>query len=399
MPIADANPLLQRANKVLAPVLGHYTDIPIARGKGMTLYGMDGTPYLDFSAGIAVVATGHCHPHVVKAICRQAKLLIHACAGVVYYEPNIALAEKLATLVPFSQAKTFFSNSGSEAVEGALKLARYVTGRTKLVAFQGAFHGRTLGALSLTSSKQKYRDGVAPLLPDTHIVPYSLADIEALNPETIAAVIIEPVIGEGGYTPVEKDFMAALRWFCRQHGILLIFDEIQTGMGRTGKWFAFEHYGVHPDILVLAKGLASGMPLGAIVADASVMDRWSTGAHGGTYTGNPVACAAGLATIETIERERLLDNAEKQGAYLLLRLQKLQKKNPVIRDVRGLGLMIALEFENAEIAKAIRMACLGKGLILITCGAHDQVIRLAPPLIVKKKHIDQMLGILEAVIS
>ncbi|MFH1429838.1 MAG: aminotransferase class III-fold pyridoxal phosphate-dependent enzyme [Candidatus Margulisiibacteriota bacterium] len=388
------HPLVQRADKVLASVLGHYTELPVTHGEGTYLFGMDGKRYLDFATGIAVTSTGHCHPKVSKAICDQAKKLIHACAGVVYYEPNIALAEKLAAITPFENAKTFFTNSGSEAIEGALKLARYTTKKPKLVAFQGGFHGRTFGALSLTSSKKKYSEGYEPRLPDTHIIPMDISALDALGPDKIAAVLIEPIQGEGGYIPAPKEFLQALRKYCSDNNILLIFDEVQSGMGRTGKWFAGEHYNVKPDILVLAKGIASGMPLGAFIADASLFDRWPTSAHGGTYTGNPVACAAALATIDVIKSEKLLNHVTSVGEFIQKELAKLQADCPDIKDVRGMGLLIGIEFDNAETVTKVRKQCLEKGLILISCGIHDQVIRFVPPLNVTRIQVQSALSIL-----
>ena len=388
--------LVKRANKVLAPVLGHYTEAPISHGKGCYLYGPENKKYLDFAAGIAVNATGHCHQLVSSAIAKQANKLIHACAGVVYYEPNIALAEKLSEITPFNNAKTFFTNSGSEAVEGALKLARYVTGKKKLVALKQGFHGRTFGALSLTSSNMKYQQGYDPILPDTIIIEKNIESLEKLPGAEIAAIILEPIQGEGGYIPLDKDFLAAIRDFCDKNNILLIFDEIQSGVGRTGQWFACNHFGIKPDVLLLAKGIASGMPLGAIIADASIMDKWDTGAHGGTYTGNPVACAAALATIEVIEKENLLENATQQGAFLLVELQKLQSNYPhIIKEVRGLGLMIGVEFFDLDIVKTIRQKSLEQGLIVISCGAKGQVIRLCPPLIVTTEQSRISLEILK----
>ncbi|MFC1477852.1 aspartate aminotransferase family protein [Candidatus Margulisiibacteriota bacterium] len=397
---SQKNPLVQRADKVLAPVLGHYTELPVSHGEGTYLYSMDGKRYLDFATGIAVASTGHCHPKVTKAICDQAKKLIHACAGVVYYEPNIALAEKLAEITPFDNAKTFFTNSGSEAIEGAIKLARHTTKKTKLVSFQGGFHGRTFGALSLTSSKKKYAEGYDPLLPDTHIIPMEISALEELGPKQIAAVLIEPIQGEGGYIPVPKEFLQALRKFCSDNNILLILDEVQSGMGRTGKWFACEHYDIKPDILVLAKGIASGMPLGAFIADAALFDRWPTSAHGGTYTGNPVVCAAALATINVIKSEKLLAHVTAIGEHILNELTKLQTDCPLIKDVRGLGLLIGIELDNAESVKKVMKLCLEKGLILISCGVNDQVIRVVPPLNVTRIQVQSALTILrDAVLS
>ena len=394
--------LVTRANKVLSPVLGHYSELEVTHGEGCYLYGSDGKKYLDFAMGIATASTGHCHPKVVKAIQDQAAKLIHACAGVVYYEPNIALAEKLAEITPFEQAKTFFTNSGSEAVDGALKLARYVSKKPGLVSLKGGFHGRTFGALSLTTSKMKYQEGYAPLLPETYTVETikELDELVSVQKKAIAAFILEPVQGEGGYTPVPSKVMEELRAYCTKHNILLILDEVQTGFGRTGKWFACEHSGVKPDILVLAKGIASGMPLGAIVAEASLMDQWSTGAHGGTYTGNPVSCAAALATIDVIAKE--LPTITERGESLLQKLSVVKthcNASLPIMSVHGLGLMIGISFENAEIVKNVRKKCLEKGLILISCGLKDEVIRLCPPLNVTKIQIHEALTTLETILK
>ncbi|MFA5929061.1 MAG: aminotransferase class III-fold pyridoxal phosphate-dependent enzyme [Candidatus Margulisiibacteriota bacterium] len=377
--------LVERAKKVMSPALGHYTELPVTHGKGVYLFDEQGNKYLDLAAGIAVALTGHSHPKVVKAISQQAKKLIHACAGIVYYEANVELAEKLAQITCFPQAKTFFSNSGSEAIEGAVKLARYVTHKPGLVAFAGGFHGRTFGALSLTSSKAKYLEGYAPLLPDVTILPKELDALKSIDPSRTAALLIEPVQGEGGYLPCSKEFLQGLRNFCSANNIMLIFDEVQCGLGRTGKWFAYEHYDLKPDILVLAKGIASGMPLGAIIADASIMDQWKPSAHGGTFTGNPVCCAAGLATLAVVEEEKLLENTTEVGRYLLESFTKSMKKCRILKDVRGLGLMIGLELESNEQVKKVLELCLQQKVILISCGLHDQVVRLAPPLILKMK--------------
>lgn len=392
--------LESRAAKVLSPALSHYTSLEIERGRGAYLFSKDGKKYLDFACGIAVTNLGHCHPKVVAAAVKQAEKLIHACAGIVYYEANILLAEKLSKICPAGMTMSFFCQSGAEAVEGAVKLAKYVKNKPGIIAFEGAFHGRTLGALSLTTSKQKYRDRYEPLLPNVFTAPYSkensLPEVEKMiKANRIAAVIVEPVQGEGGYIVPSKEFLSGLRSLCNKYEVFLIFDEVQTGLGRTGKMFASEVFGVYPDIMALAKGLASGFPLGAIVAKESIMKQWSPGAHGSTMSGNPVSCAAAVATLDVIEGEKLSEAAVKMGGYLRAKLDKMKKDHPSIVDVRGLGLMIGVEFKDGAAAKHIMEACLKGGLILISCGTRDQVIRFIPPLIVTKEQIDTAASIFE----
>ncbi len=365
---------------VLSPVLSHFTSLDIAYGKGCYLYDSAGRSYLDFASGLGVASTGHCHPTVVRAIQKQAETLIHACAGVVYYEPNVALAEKLVSKMGLDSV--FFTQSGTEAVEAALKLAMYISKKKKLLHFRGGFHGRTLGALSVTTSKEKYREGYA-LLSETMCLPYP-CDFRGVDLEGVAAAIVEPVLGEGGYIPAPASFLKDLRRVCDENGILLIFDEVQSGMGRTGYWAAFQHYGVTPDILCLAKGIASGMPLGACMAGRSLMERWTPGAHGGTYGGNPVTCAAGLATIDVLED--VLPRVRALGQRALSYI-----KERVSEDVRGLGFMIGIELESAERVKAVREACLDRGLLVISCGVKDNVIRLIPPLVIDEA--DLMKGV------
>jgi 4-aminobutyrate aminotransferase len=386
-----------RAKKVLSPVLGRYfPDFEVEKGKGCYLYGTDGKKYLDFSAGIAVCSTGHAHPHVVAATKKQIKNLIHICIGIAYYEPYVALAEKLSKIVPIKNAQFFFCQSGSEAVEAAIKLAKYASKKPGLVAIRGGFHGRTLGALSLTTSKMKYREGYEPLVPKVYIAQQDLKALENIfKTKDIAAVIVEPIWGEGGYVVMPAKFMRGLRKLCSKYSVLLIFDEVQTGVGRTGKWFAAQHFGVRPDILCMAKGIASGFPLGAIAASDKIMKKWSPGAHGGTFGGNPVCCAGAIATLEVIQKEKLLQNANRLGNYLKKELIKLQGKYPIIKDVRGLGLMIGVDFKDAAVTKKIMNYCLQNGLVLISTGADGTVIRFVPPLIVKKKQIDQALQIFE----
>jgi 4-aminobutyrate aminotransferase len=389
--------LTRRAKKVLSPVLASYfPGFEVERGQGCNLFGTNGKKYLDFSAGIAVCSTGHAHPKVVAAAQKQLKKLIHICIGVAYYEPYIALAEKLSKIVPIKNAQFFFCQSGSEAVEAAIKLAKYATKKPGLVAIRGSFHGRTFGALSLTTSKMKYREGYQPLLPKVYIAKPDLRSIEKLLKEKkIAAVILELILGEGGYLLLPKPFVRGVRKLCNKYKALLILDEIQSGIGRTGKWFAAEHFGVKPDILCMAKGIASGFPLGAIAAPAKIMKKWSPGAHGGTFGGNPVCCAAAIATLEVIQKGKLLQNAARLGNYLKQALQKLQVKYPMIKDVRGIGLMIGVDFKDSGMVKKIMNDCLKNGLVLIPTGANGTVFRFVPALIVKKKEIDQALNIFE----
>jgi len=397
------NNLKARGLKVMSPVLGKYfDDFEIAGGSGGYLNGLDGKKYLDFATGIACAVTGHCHPKVVTAIKRQAEKLIHVCIGVAYYEPYVRLAEELARIVPIKNAQSFFCQSGSEAVEAALKLAKYVTRKPGIIAFQGAFHGRTLGALSVTTSKMKYRDGYEPLIPNVYIAPFDLkvvAGILKSHPDQIGGMIIEPILGEGGYLTVPKKFLQGLRKLCDQKKVMLIFDEVQTGLGHTGKWFACQHTGVTPDIIALAKGIASGLPFGACIASAEVMGKWSPGAHGSTFGGNPVGCAAAIATIEVIKAEKMLPNTEKQGKYLLGKLKELRKKFPVIKEVRGLGLMIGVDFSASEPVKKIINYCLAKQLVLISTGGDGTVIRFIPPLNVTREQVDQALRVFAAALA
>ena len=401
--------LVERGDVVLAPVQGHYSQIPIQSGKGCYLTGLDGTTYLDFAAGIAVAATGHCHPKVVEAISNQAKTLIHACQGVVYYEPHIQLAETLGAILGHGLTSAFFTQSGAEAVETALKLAKYITKKHKVIAFKGSFHGRTMGALSVTSSKDKYREGFGPMVEGVTFFPFPYLYRNPWEPdsplteETIlrdldthleqhhhetAAVIIEPFLGEGGYYPASTSFLKSLRDVCDRYNILLIFDEIQTGIGRTGKWFCFQHHGVVPDIITLAKGLASGMPLGACISTQEHMKKWPTGAHGTTYGGNPVTCAAALATIEVVSD--ILTQITPVGKAGIDYLKDALKGHKCVGDIRGMGLMIGVEFvsnrqtkePDSGVTKEILKRCHEQGLILISCGVDDNVLRIMPPLII-----------------
>jgi 4-aminobutyrate aminotransferase len=363
-----------------------YRIVPV-RGEGSMVEDIDGNRFLDFAAGIAVNSTGHSHPDVVAAIAEQAATLIH-CASSDYYLPVYAeVARELDRIAPISgPTRAFLCNSGAEAVESAMKLARYVTGRQAFIAFLGAFHGRTYGAVSLTGSKAEYRAQYAPLLPGVYHVPFGNAGIDELEQRVlrrlvpaneIAAIFVEPIQGEGGYVVPEPDFLPRLRRLCDEHGILLVADEIQSGMGRTGKWWAIEHWGVEPDVLLAAKGIASGLPLGAMIARSELMS-WPAGAHGSTFGGNPVSCAAALVTIRLIEREYMA-NAAARGKQLIEGLQQLVwRHDRIVRDVRGKGLMIGIEFDSGRTANAVEEECFQRGLLVLTAG--EVVVRVSPAL-------------------
>lgn len=405
---------LARDADVLAPVLPRYYDVVAARGEGSWLYDIEGRRYLDLAAGIAVNSTGHCHPHVVDAVIRQAKALLHT-SVVVHHQRNVELAERIGQLCPFiEQPQVFFGNSGAEAVDGAVKLGRKLTGRPGVVAFERAFHGRTLGATSLTTAKSSYRDGYEPLLPGVHIAPYclphehatsdeavetALAGLDAvltreISPSAVAAMIVEPVLGEGGYVPPPRRWLEGLRQRCDRHGILLVFDEVQTGAGRTGRPFAAETYGVDPDIVLFGKGIGSGLPIGGIVAGRALMQRWPTGSHGSTFGGNPVACAAALATLDVLDGEGCYDAAGSLGRDALQYLQSKLDQIAVVEDVRGLGLMLGIELADADAARAVRDRCLGDGVIVLSCGPGDNVLRLAPPLTISEPDLRHGLEVL-----
>jgi 4-aminobutyrate aminotransferase len=408
---------LARERAHLSQVLYRYTPLVIDHAQGSYLYTVDGRRILDFASGIAVTNLGHGHPEVLKAAHAQLDKLVHT-SVVAHHQPAIQLAERIAALAPGKLDKVFFANSGAEAVEGAIKLARYVTGRPALIGFQGAFHGRTYGALSLTASKGYYRERYEPLLPAVYHAPYPYAyrnptgpgEAATLDyvfnaidemldtrvpPRNVAAFIVEPVLGEGGYVVPPAAFMPRLRALCDEHGILLIADEVQSGYGRTGKMFASEHTKVVPDIMTLAKSIASGLPLSAIVASSKLMDQWEPAAHGSTFGGNPVSCAAGIATLDVFEREGTIKNAVARGADLMRRLRDLQQQVPAIGDVRGLGLMIGVELvktdgtPDKELQKQIRKVCLDSGMVVLSCGPHDNVLRLVPPLNLSQAELDE----------
>jgi 4-aminobutyrate aminotransferase len=397
-------------------------------GRGMILIDVDGNEFLDFCAGIAVCSTGHCHPEIVKAIQNQAAKLIHMSGTDFYYRVQSDLAKKLNALAPgLHKNRVFFTNSGAEAVEAAIKLARYKTKRSRLIAYIGAFHGRTLGALSLTGSKIIQRQGFAPLLQGVTHIPYPycyrcqfgkkygscnlecFAHLEGIlfqktvPPSEVAAIFIEPIQGEGGYVVPPKEYLARLQQLAGRHGILIVADEVQSGMGRTGKMFACEHFDFEPDIICLAKGIASGLPLGAIIARKEIMD-WPPGSHASTFGGNPVACAAALKTIELLEKG-LLENAASMGKYLIGKLKLLQKKHPCIGDVRGRGLMAGIEIvkdrktrePDPGLREKIVDMAFYKGLLILGCGPNS--IRFSPALIVEKQHVDCCLSIIDGILT
>ncbi len=415
--------LIAKAKKVITPALRIHTDIIVKNARGISVEDASGRKYMDFSSGLATTNTGHNHPAVTDAIKRQAESLVHS-GCIFYYEPLIVLAEMLKKVTPPGIEMFFFSNSGAEAVEGALKLARTHTGRQGVIAFTGCFHGRTFGAMSLTTSSIRYRRNYQPFVPSVYHSPYPYCyrcffgqkpdtcnmdcyeHLERLfkhliHPEEVACMIIEPVLGEGGYVVPPADFLGNLRVLCDRWGILLILDEVQSGMGRTGRWFASEHFSVIPDVMTIAKGVASGMPLSAVAAKAEIMSAWPPGAHGTTFGGNPVSCAAAIATLKVIEDEGLLENAGRIGEYALERLNVMKEKYSCIGDVRGLGLMIGIEFVKeggepfTEGLQKVLDHCLERGLILIECGVDKNVLRLAPPLTVQREEMDKGLDILE----
>jgi 4-aminobutyrate aminotransferase len=421
--MSDSCDVVKRAGIVFTPALHLYYPISIVRGEGVFVYAADGKRWMDFSSGLAVLAVGHNHPRVVAAAQKQMENLIHT-GGVYFNETAVAAAEKLLSITPPGLDRLFFSNSGAEAVEGALKVARYVTGRQGIISFTRAFHGRTLGALSVTTSSAAYRKHYHPLLPSVYQAPYPycfrcpfrqkpetcglccLDDLKdtlkhRIPADEVAAVIIEPFLGEGGYFPAAPAFLSALRELCDRHGILLIFDEVQSGMGRTGLWFASEIAAIVPDILTVAKGIASGFPLSAVVARKEIMDQWPSGAHGTTFGGNPVSCAASIATIGVIQDESLLEKATSRGAMIIERLQRLAVKYPVIGQVRGNGFMIGIEFVLPDCApdqdscEKVINYCLERGLILISCGIDRNVIRFIPPLTTTDQELETALTIFE----
>ncbi len=384
-----------------------YPIVPV-RGEGLTVEDIDGNLFLDFAAGIAVTSTGHSHPAVVARIQDQAAELVHFSASDFYLPIYAETCEAIARIAPISGRKrVYLGNSGTEVVEASIKLARHVTGRPYVVAFLGAFHGRTYGSVSLTASKAKYHAGFGPLLPGVYHAPFGRVEdlrwfdevlfARLVPADEVAAVIVEPIQGEGGYIVPEDGFLEGLREICDRHGILLIADEIQSGAGRTGKMWAVDHWGIEPDILLTAKGIASGMPLGALVARAELLEHWGPGAHGSTYGGNPVACAAALATIELLEGG-LVDNARVRGEQAMAGLGSLADEYPgVVAEVRGKGLMIGVEFDTPQRAEAVQWACFQKGLLVLECGVS--AVRLAPALIVSEAEMAIGVGLFREAVA
>lgn len=430
LPGVKAKAAVDADTKWMSPSYTRSYPLVAKRGRGIRIEDVDGNEFLDLAAGIAVCSTGHCHPEVVKAIQDQAAELIHMSGTDFYYEGMVQLAERLSAIAPMpGPHKFYYGNSGAEAVECALKLARYHTGRQNIIAFFGAFHGRTMGALSLTASKPQQRRRFAPMLPGvTHVrYPYAYRGCSGgpqeeeafalgcaryieeklfkttLPPEEVAAIFVEPIQGEGGYVVAPAIFMQELRRICDQHGILLVADEVQSGAGRTGKWWAIEHTGVQPDILCIAKGIASGMPLSVCMTRADIMD-WVPGSHASTYGGNPVAIAAAMATLNVLEREGMA-NAAKVGDAMMHRLRQWPKKHPIVGEVRGRGLMIGIEIVKdqqsrepaGEWRNQIEYLAYERGLLILGCG--ETSIRLAPPLIIKQEEADVALDILEECIA
>jgi 4-aminobutyrate aminotransferase len=405
----------------LSPALKQATPVQVARGEGVHVYDLDGRRYLDFTAGIGVTSTGHCHPRVVAAAQEQVATLIHGQYTTVMHQPLLRLAERLGDVLPAGLDSVFFLNSGSEAVEASVRLARQATGRPLVVAFDGGFHGRTMGAAALTTSGSKIRAGIGPLMGGVAFAPFPYAFrygwsedetvafclreldrllVTAAPAADVAAFVIEPVLGEGGYVPTPPAFLAGLRERADALGLLLIADEVQTGFGRTGKFWGHQHVeGLAPDILITAKGLASGFPLSGIAAREELMAKAWPGSQGGTYGGNAVACAAALATLDVIEGEGLVANAAEQGLRLRDGLQKVAADQPGIADVRGLGLMVGNEFctpdgaPDTAAATRAHAAAAEKGLLLLTCGPHGNVVRMIPPLIVTAEQVDEAAAI------
>ena len=423
-----ARAIVERDAAVVSPSYPRCAPFVMARGEGAVVEDVDGNVYLDFGAGIAVAATGHSHPDVVRAITDQASRFLHISSDY-YHEPQVALGELLASIAPIGdRAKTFFSNSGTEAVEAAIKLARYHTKRFNIIAFLGSFHGRTLGSLALTTSRTVQRRGFGPMAPGVFHAPYanpyrcplpagdaasctreSLAYIEnqiltqLVSPDEVAAIVVEPIQGESGYVVPQPEFLQGLAAIAAQHGMLFVVDEVQSGIGRTGKMFAIEHAGVQPDIIIAAKGIASGLPMGVTISREDVMD-WPVGAHSNTFGGNPIACAAALETIKLVQNG-LMQNAADVGQFLHGALEELARRHRLVGDVRGCGLMIGIELVRNRQTKeratserdALVMAAFRRGLLVLAAGANT--IRLSPPLVITKQHAETAVGILDAALT
>ena len=415
------NTLYEQNFPHMAPVWTRIFNFVADRAEGSYIYTDDGRKLLDFTCGIGVTNTGHCHPKVVEAIREQAGLFLHAQANLVIHKPMLQLIEELRTIAPPSIDSFYFANSGAEALENAIKMARVATGRQNVIVFSGSFHGRTAGTMVLTTSKTVYRTGFGPLPSGVFVSPfpyafrlkmteaeaseYALEQLEYLlasqtAPKETAAILVETVLGEGGYVVPPKSFMKGLREICDRHKIMLIFDEVQSGFGRTGKWFALEHFEVVPDIITAAKGLASGMPLSGVFTRTDIMLKLDVGSIGGTYGGNAVACAAGVATIRALREDKMLENAHERGIQLMTGLRKFQEEYPQIGDVRGLGLMIGTEFivdgradKAKQLVKDVIHTAEEKGLLLLSCGTYDNTVRFIPPLNVSSEQIHDGLRI------
>ena len=404
----------------LSQILKQATGVVVERGEGVHLFDEEGRRYLDFTAGIGVTSTGHCHPRVVAAAQEQVAKVIHAQYTTVMHRPLLTLTERLSEVLPAGLERVFFSNSGSEAIESALRLTRQATGRPNIVVFHGGFHGRTVAAASLTTSGTKFRAGFSPLMAGVHVSPFpdpthfgwtqeeatdfALKQLDFTlqtmsSPQDTAAFFVEPVLGEGGYVPANERFLAGLRERADKYGILLVIDEVQTGWGRTGKFWGHDHFGVQPDVLVTAKGIASGFPLSAIAASEELMAKAWPGSQGGTYGANAVGCAAALATLDVIEDEKLVQNAADRGDDLRSALSGVAAKHDQITDVRGLGLMVGNEFRDADgnpdgaTASAAQQEAAKRGLLLLTCGAWGQVVRFIPALVVNSAEVDEAAGV------
>ncbi len=425
-----STPVTLPDHAVVPPVWGRITNLDIDRGEGSWLITADGQRYLDYTSGIGVTNTGHAHPRVAAAVAAQAHKLLHGQQNILYHEPGLRLYERLPRLLPGGPYQAFLSNSGAEAVEAAVKLARVATGRSAILAFRYGYHGRTAQTMALTTAKDVYRGAFEPLPGSIYHTAYPYCyrasggahdpaactcDWEAqldltfhqfIYPERVAAIIIEPVLGEGGYVVPPAGFLPRLREITAEHGIVLIADEVQTGFGRTGEMFAVRHWDVEPDILVMAKGIASGLPLSGILARSELMAQWKPGTHGGTYGGNVVSCAAANATLDVIEEEGLVANARERGTQFLAGLRALKARYPAIGDARGLGLMVAIELvkpdqgdgrvPDPDLTRRIQAEAFDRKLLILTAGTYVNVIRIIPPLVTTAAEVDQALSILDA---
>jgi 4-aminobutyrate aminotransferase len=416
-------------NRLAPSMAKDHPNLPVVKEEGCYYYGVDGKRYLDFTSGIAVTNVGHRHPKIVQAIKDAADGLMHGPSGVIMYESILRLAEELTGILPGDLDCFFFANSGTEAIEGAIKLAKYVTRRPYVVSFTGCFHGRSLGALSVTTSKSKYRKFIQPsgltyqvpyanvkecppgLDPESYVIEKLEKDFASLfshqvTPEEVACVILEPVLGEGGYIVPPKSWLKKVREICNRHNILLIFDEVQTGFGRTGEWFAAQTFDVTPDIMAIAKGIANGLPLSATVSSSELMKQWPIGSHGTTFGGNPIACSVGLAVLEVMKEENLLENTRTMGGYAVQQLERIKDRHSVVGSIRAVGLMIGIEIidpntgePNGKGLLKILDLALEKGVLFYLCGNHSEVIRMIPPLIITREQIDEGLQVLDEALT